>query len=354
MKICVFGAGAIGGYMAGELALAGHDVSAIARGAHLAAIRSHGLKLIVDGQTRTVDLPASDDSASFGPQDVVICALKAQQAHASAGAFAPLLGPRTAVLTAMNGIPWWYFYKQPGPLDGHHLESVDPGAALWNAIGPERAIGCVVDPAREVVAPGVIEHRRFKRFTIGEPDGFTSDRITVLHDALVSAGFDAPIRDTIRWNIWLKLWGNVCFNPISVLTLATLDRITSEPGLRALCTAMMEEARAITAALGLAIPEHMMARRLNVAGAAVGHKMSMLQDLERGRSLEIDALVTAVQEVGRLVGVATPTIDAVLALVQERGRQAGLYGGDAQRSSRSNIPASHRRAGLAPQQSPAH
>src|SRR5246127_793003 len=328
MKICVFGAGAIGGYMAGELALAGHEVCAIARGAHLAAIRSHGLKLIVDGRTRTVDLPASDDPAAFGPQDVVICALKAQQAHASARAFAPLLGPHTAVLTAMNGIPWWYFHKEGGPLDGHHLESVDPGAAQWNAIGPERAIGCVVDPACEVVAPGVIEHRLFKRFTIGEPDGSTSDRILALRDALVSAGFDAPIRDTIRWNIWLKLWGNVCFNPISALTLATLDRVTSEPGLRALCKSMMAEAQAITTSLGLTIPEQMMERRLNAAGSVVGHKISMLQDLERGRSLEIDALVTAVQEIGRLVNVATPTIDAVLALVQERGRQAGLYSND--------------------------
>jgi 2-dehydropantoate 2-reductase len=325
MKICVFGAGAIGGYMAGELALAGHDVCAIARGAHLAAIRSHGLKLIVEGRTRTAHLPASDDPVAFGPQDVVICALKAQQAHASAGAFAPLLGPRTAVLTAMNGIPWWYFYQQRGPLDGHHLASVDPGAAQWNAIGPERAIGCVVDPACEVVAPGVIEHQLYKRFTIGEPDGSTSDRIVALRDALVSAGFDAPIRDTIRWNIWLKLWGNVCFNPISALTGATLDRITGEPALRALCKTMMLETRAVNEALGIQIPLEMMDRRLAAAGSVVGHKMSMLQDLERGRSLEIDALVTAVQELGRLTGVATPVIDAVLALVQERARAAGLY-----------------------------
>lgn len=325
MKICVFGAGAIGGYMAGELALAGHDVCAIARGVHLAAIRNQGLKLIVDGQTRKVDLPASDSPADFGPQDLVICALKAHQANASALAFSPLLGPRTAVLTAMNGIPWWYFYKERGPFDGRHLESVDPGAAQWKAIGPERAIGCVVDPACEIVAPGVIEHRKFKRFTIGEPDGSTSDRIVALRDALVSAGFDAPIRDTIRWNIWLKLWGNVCFNPISVLTLATLDRVTSEPSLRALCKAMMTEARAITTSLGLSIPEEMIERRLNAAGSVIGHKISMLQDLERGRSLEIDALIAAVQEIGRLVGIATPTIDVVLALVQERGRQAGLY-----------------------------
>ena len=211
----------------------------------------------------------------------------------------------------------------------HRPGSVDPGTAQWNAIGPERAIGCVVDPACEVVAPGVIEHRLYKRFTIGEPDGSTSDRIVALRDALVSAGFEVPIRDTIRWSIWLKLWGNVCFNPISALTLATLDRVTSEPGLRALCKSMMAEARAITTALGLAIPEQMMERRLNATGSIVGHKISMLQDLERGRSLEIDALVTAVQEMGRLVKVATPTIDTVLALVQERGRQAGLYGNDA-------------------------
>src|SRR3984957_12510169 len=325
MKICVFGAGAIGGYMAGELALSGHEVCAIARGAHLAAIQSHGLTLIAEGQTRTVNLPASDDPMAFGPQDVVICALKAQQAHASAAAFAPLLGPRTAILTAMNGIPWWYFYKARGPLDGHHLESVDPGAAQWKAIGPERAIGCVVDPACEVVAPGVIEHRLFKRFIIGEPDGSTSERIVALRDALVSAGFDAPIRDTIRWNIWLKLWGNVCLNPISVLTGATLDRMTGEPGLLALCKTMMLEAKAVNEALGVQIPAHMMERRLAVAGSLVGHKMSMLQDLERGRKLEIDALVTAVQELGRLTGVSTPLVDAVLALVQERGRAAGLY-----------------------------
>ena len=325
MRICVFGAGAIGGYLAGKLALAGHEVCAIARGAHLAAIRTDGLRLIEDGQTRTVRLSASDDPTAFGPQDVVICALKAQQAHANAGKFAPLLGPQTAVLTAMNGIPWWYFYKAGGPLDGHHLESVDPSAAQWTAIGPERALGCVVDPACEVVAPGVIEHHLYKRFTIGEPDGTHSDRVRALRDALVSAGFDAPIRDAIRWNVWLKLWGNVCFNPISVLALATLDRITSEPKLHALCRTMMVEAQSVAVALGVAIPDEMMDRRLNAAGSVTGHKMSMLQDLERGRSLEIDALITAVQELGRLVGVATPTIDVVLALVQERGRQAGLY-----------------------------
>jgi 2-dehydropantoate 2-reductase len=326
MKICIFGAGAIGGYMAAELSLAGHEVCAVARGAHLEAMRRDGLKLIADGHERIARFPVSDDSSAFGPQDYVICTLKAHQAHANAEKFSPLLGPNSAVLTAMNGIPWWYFFKEGSRFDGQHFESVDPDARQWKAIGPQRAIGCVVDPAAEVIAPGVIEHHGFKRFTIGEPDGSRSDRIVALSEALISAGFDAPIRDGIRWNIWLKLWGNVCFNPIGALTLATLDRITSEPGLRALCKSMMLEAKSIAESLNVRIPEDMMERRLDAAGSVTGHKISMLQDLERGRSMEIDALVTAVRDLGRLTGVPTPGIDVVLALVQERGRQAGLYG----------------------------
>jgi 2-dehydropantoate 2-reductase len=225
----------------------------------------------------------------------------------------------------MNGIPWWYFYREGSAFEGTHLESVDAGARQWRAIGPERAIGCVVDPACEVVAPGIVVHHEFKRFIIGEPDASRSPRVVALREALVGAGFEAPIRDQIRWNVWLKLWGNVCFNPISALTEATLDRITTEPGLRALCQTMMRETKAVADALGVSIPEEMIDRRLAAAGSVTGHKMSMLQDLERGRSLEIDALVGAVQELGQLVGVATPTIDVVLTLVQERGRQAGLY-----------------------------
>jgi 2-dehydropantoate 2-reductase len=326
MRICVFGAGAIGGLLAAELSLAGHDVCAIARGAHLDAIRRDGLRLRIGGQEKVVRFPASDDPAAFSAQDVVICALKAHQAHQSAHLFAPLFGPQTAVLTAMNGIPWWYFYKAGGPFDGSPVETVDPSARQWTTIEPARAIGCVVDPACEVIAPGVVEHHEFKRFTLGEPDGSRSGRLTALSEALTSAGFDAPIRDTIRWNIWLKLWGNVAFNPISALTHATLDRITSEPSLRALCRAMMLEAKAVSEALGIVIPQEMIDRRLAAAGSVVGHKMSMLQDLERGRSMEIDPLVTVVHDLGRLAGVATPTIDVVLALVQELGRREGLYG----------------------------
>jgi 2-dehydropantoate 2-reductase len=325
MKFCIYGAGAIGGYLAVELALSGQEVCVVARGAHLQAIQEHGLKLVIQGREKVARVAAAEDPRAFGVQDVVICALKAHQAYDSAPAFAPLLGPDTAVLTAMNGIPWWYFYRVGGRFEGHHLDSVDPGGRQWKAVQPQRAIGCVVEPACEVVAPGVVVHHDLKRFIIGEPDGSRSSRVLALAQALTEAGFDAPVRDNIRWNIWLKLWGNVCFNPISALTGATLDRLTGEPKLRALCETMMLETKAVNEALGVQIPLEMMARRFAVAGSLTGHKMSMLQDLERGRSLEIDPLVTAVQELGCLTGVSTPIIDAVLALVQERGRAAGLY-----------------------------
>lgn len=324
MKIAIYGAGAIGGYMAVQLAETGAEVCAIARGEHLEAMQKNGLTLIADGKEKNVKIPASSNPADFGPQDYVICTLKANQSQANARNFAPLLGPDTAMVTAMNGIPWWYFYKEGGKFEGHHLESVDPGGEQWKHIGPQRAIGCVVDPAAEVIAPGVIEHHEFNRFIIGEPDGSRSERVEKLAQILTKAGFDAPIRDAIRWNIWLKLWGNVCFNPISALTHTTLDRITQGP-LRELCIRAMTETRAVTQALGINIPEEMMIRRLNIAGTAVGHKMSMLQDIERHRSLEIDALVTAVQELGQLTGIPTPTVDTLLVLVQELGRKEGLY-----------------------------
>jgi 2-dehydropantoate 2-reductase len=324
MKFCVFGAGAIGGYLAAELALSGQEVCLIARGEHLRAIQKNGLKLLIGGQEKIANVPASDNPGDFGFQDYVLCAMKAHQSHASAGDFIPLLGANTAIVTAMNGIPWWYFYKEGGPFENRTLESVDPGGKQWNLLNPARAIGCVVDPACEVIAPGVIQHREFNRFTIGEPDGSHSERVQKLSDALKSANFDAPIRDAIRWNVWLKLWGNVCFNPISALTSATLDRMTTTPALRALCREVMLEARAVTEALNVHIGLDMIDRRLNAASLAIGHKMSMLQDLERHRSMEINAIVTAVQELGQLTNVPTPTINILLTLVQEKARQANL------------------------------
>jgi 2-dehydropantoate 2-reductase len=318
MKFCIYGAGAIGGYLAVELALAGQEVCVIARGAHLKAIQERGLTLQIQGREKVAKVAADSDPRVFGPQDMVICALKAHQAFENAESFAPLLGPDTAVVTAMNGIPWWYFYKSGGRFEGRSLQTVDPGGRQWNCIGPERAIGCVVEPACEVVAPGVIAHHQFNRFIIGEPDGSRSSRVLELSSALSEAGFDAPVRDNIRWNIWLKLWGNVCFNPISALTGATLGRMIGNPALRALCKTMMLETQAVNEALDVHIPTEMMDRRFAAAASATDHKMSMLQDLERGRSLEIDALVGAVQELGRLAGVETPMVDAVLALIKER------------------------------------
>ena len=325
MKICVFGAGAIGGYMAVELANAGYEVSVVARGDHLQAIRENGLKLLINGGEKTTRLPASDNPGELGVQDVVICSLKAHQAAKYADMFQPLLGPDTCVVTAMNGIPWWYFYKEGGEFDGRQLQSVDPGGHQWQIVGPERAIGAVVDPACEVIAPGIIEHHMYNRFILGEPDSTVSERVQKIASAFENANLDAPVKENIRWNIWLKLWGNVCFNPISALTHSTLDRITGTPVLRELCKTIMLETKRISERLGIEIPEKMIERRLDAAGKVVGHKMSMLQDLERNRSMEIDALVTVVQELGKLVQLPTPNIDVVLALVQERGRIAGLY-----------------------------
>lgn len=326
MKLCVFGAGAIGGYVAARLALSGVEVCAVARGAHLDAMKRRGLVVRSGGQDRVARFPVSDCPDELGVQDTVICTLKAHQAFQSADLFAPLLGKHTAVLTAMNGVPWWYFYKSGSLYDGHHLDSVDPGGRLWTSIGPERAIGCVVEPACEIVEPGIIEHHGFNRFILGEPDGKQSNRVNELSRLLTQSGLEVSRRDNIRWNIWLKLLGNVCLNPLSLLTCTTVDRLVA-PGsrLRSVCESMMYEGWEVARAFGIEIPEYLLKRRLDVVSSISGHKISMLQDLERGRELEIDAIVTAVQELGRLTGKTTPTIDLVLALIQERGYQAGLY-----------------------------
>lgn len=319
MKICVFGAGAIGGYMGALIADKGHEVSVIARGEHLAAIQKNGLRLILQDRTVIASVIATDDPQTLGEQDYVICALKAHQAWENAARFEPLLGKDTAVLTAMNGFPWWHFYGDV-ERSNVHLKSVDEGGRQWGAIGPQRAIGCVVEPACEVIEPGVILHRIYNRFQIGEPNGLVSARVKVLSEVLIEAGMSAPIRTDIRSHVWLKLFGNACFNPISLLTLATIDRITLHPPLREMCRVVMNEVAAVASALGVEVPESMVERRLNAASRMVGHKMSMLQDLERGRSLELDALVEAIVEAALLVRVPTPTLNIILALARERER----------------------------------
>jgi len=323
VRICIYGAGAIGGYLGVQLALAGEDVSLIARGPHLAAMRRDGLRLLIDGEERVAHPLCTDDPTEVGPQDFVIVTLKAHSVPAIVEPLQALLDDDTAVVTASNGVPWWYFYGLDGPWRDRRLESVDPGGVLWSSIGPQRAMGCVVYPAAEVEEPGVVRHVEGNRFSLGEPTGEKTERLGRLSQALKSAGFRAPTR-SIRNEIWVKLWGNLAFNPISALTLETLDVVASEVGTRAVARAMMVEAQAIGERLGARFAVDV-DRRLD-GGAAVGkHRTSMLQDLELGRPMEIDALVTAVQEMGRLVEVSTPTIDTVLALIRQRARVAGAY-----------------------------
>ncbi len=325
MRICIFGAGAIGGYLGADLARVPElDVTVIARGPHLAAIREHGLKLLVDGEERIAHPAATDDPKEVGVQDYVILGLKAHQGWEVADRMAPMLGPDTAVVTCQNGVPWWYFHGLEGPYEGLRLASVDPGDRQWNAIGPERVIGCVVYPAGEIASPGVIKITFGNKFAIGEPSGAVSERCERLSQALESAGFKAPILTDLRDEIWLKLWGNLCFNPISALTRATLDVVATDPGTRAVSRAMMEEAEEVAKRLGASFRVDI-ERRIDGAARVGAHRTSMLQDLERGRPLEIDALLTAVLEMARIVDVETPISTAVLSLVQQLGRTQSLY-----------------------------
>ena len=325
MKVAIYGAGAIGCHLAALMARQGDaEISLIARGPHLAALRANGLRFVSDEEDFTLPVAASEDPADFGVQNFVIVTLKAHQAPGAVEAMRPLLGPDTAVVTAMNGVPWWYFHGTDTGLPAGPVEAVDPGGAQWFGLGSERAIGCVVYPATEIVEPGVCRHIDGNTYTLGEPDGTRSERASALSRLLIAAGFRAPVRPRIRDEIWVKLWGNLCFNPISALTHATLVDIGADTGVRRLVEAMMREGQAVGEALGVRfrIP---LERRLEGAVGVGAHKTSMLQDLERGRPMEIDALVGAVGELGRRAGVATPAIDTVLALIRLRGRMAGTY-----------------------------
>ncbi|EBA05571.1 2-dehydropantoate 2-reductase [Sagittula stellata] len=324
MRICIFGAGAIGGYMGAKLAQAGAEVSLVARGPHLSAMQADGLRLIEEGAETAVPVRAASDPAELGEQDYVIVTLKAHSVPGVVDAMAPLIGKETCVVSGVNGVPWWYFHKHGGELEGTRLETVDPGGRQWDGFGPDRVLGCVVYPAAEVIRPGVVRHVEGNRFSLGEPDGSKSERAVALSKTLSAAGLKAPVRPRLRDEIWVKLWGNLSFNPISALTHATLDVLCTDPGTRAVAKAMMLEAQEIAERLGVKFPIDV-ERRID-GGAAVGaHRTSMLQDLDAGRPMEIDALVASVQELGRLTGVATPAIDTVLALVALRGRVAGLY-----------------------------
>lgn len=315
MRICVIGAGAIGGLVAVKLAQAGEDVSVVARGAHLKSIRSNGLTLREAGETIVARVEASDRIAALGQQDLIILGMKAHQVAAVVRDLRASMGPQTTVLTAQNGIPWWYFFKHGGPYEGTRLESVDPGGIIADNLPVDRVVASIVYPAAEIETPGVIKHIEGNRFSLAEIDGSKSERILQISEVFGRAGFKAPVVSDIRAELWTKLWGNSSFNPISALTHATLEDICRHPLTRALAADIMREVQAIGEALGVRfrIP---LEKRIAGAEAVGAHKTSMLQDIEAGRPIEADALLGSVIEFGRIVHVASPHLDAVYALVK--------------------------------------
>ena len=317
MKIAIIGAGAIGGYVGVKLALSGEDVTFIVRGANLEAIKKDGMKLIMEDGTEHVakNVKATNDYDEAGPQDVVILALKAHQVDAVATDVPKLFGPDTVVVTMQNGIPFWYFHKHGGPHEGQRVQSVDPTGLVSAKIPAERILGCVVYPASALIAPGVVKHIEGDRFPIGELDGTVTERAQKVSEAFIRAGFKSPILENIRAEIWLKLWGNLSFNPISSLSHSTLVDICQYPLSRELAGNMMIEAQRIANKLGIEfrVP---LEKRIRGAEKVGKHKTSMLQDVEAGRAPEIDALVGSVVELGRITNTATPHINSVYALVK--------------------------------------
>ena len=317
MKIAVVGAGAIGGLVGARLALAGEQVTFIVRGENLAAIADKGITLIEQDGTRRIarNVQASADYAAVGVQDIVVLALKAHQLDDVAGEVHNLVGPHTVVVTMQNGIPYWYFHRHGGPYEGRTVRSVDPSGELARQIDPAQVLGCVVYPAAERIGPGVIRHVEGERFPVGELDGSHSERAAMVSACFQNAGFKSPVLDNIRAEIWLKLWGNVCFNPISALSHSTLVDICQYPLARELAAEMMREAAAVADKLDIGF-RVTLERRIDGAEKVGQHKTSMLQDVEAGRGPEIDALVGSVVELGRMTGTPTPHIDSAYALVK--------------------------------------
>jgi 2-dehydropantoate 2-reductase len=319
-SICIFGAGAIGGYVGARLAMQGEaDVSLVARGAHLAAMQSNGLVLKQAGETRTIHLRVTDDPRQLGPQDYIILTLKAHALPGVIDQLQPLIGKDTAILFAQNGIPWWYFHGIGGPHEGRTLESVDPRGLIWKRIGPQRALGSVVWQAAEIEAPGVIAHHYGDRMPIGEPTGEKSERAALLGKLLTSAGVKSPVRPNLRNEIWLKLWGNLSFNPVSVLTHGTLIDLATDAGTRRVIRSMMLEAQQVGEALGVSFAVGI-DERMDMAAKVGAHRTSMLQDVEAGRPTELEALLGVVIELGNLVKLDTPSLQLVYDLVKFRTR----------------------------------
>jgi len=315
MKFAIVGAGAIGAFVGAMLAKSGEDVTLIARGPHLRAMQQHGVRVRGEIGEFEAHPAATDDPANVGEVDVVLLTLKAHSLPAMAPRLAPLIGQQTSVVSAQNGIPWWYFYRHGGPLEGTHLESVDPGGVITQYIDFARVVGCIVYPSTSVIEPGVIEHTEGNRFAIGEPDGSKSDRCREIADVFIKAGLRCPIRTNIRHDMWVKLMGNVAYNPISALTRSTLIEIVQCPETRELAAAIMRESESVAQKLGIEIGVSV-EQRLAGAEKVGHHKTSMLQDVEAGKPTELEAIVGAVVELGEKLGLSLPNTKAVYACVK--------------------------------------
>jgi len=319
VKVCVVGAGAIGGLVASGFARAGHAVCLVARGAHLAALRERGLTLLAQGKREVFRLQASDDPSDFGEQDAVFICLKTHSIAAMLPRTKTLVGRDTVVVPAINGLPWWYFYREGGRFDGQPLACLDPAGTLFQALDPRHILGCVVHAAAEVPEPGVLRHTAGREFLIGEPDRTKSARAERLVAAMNAAGFEAKLAADIRVAVWTKLVGNLSYNPVAALALAQMNDIHASEALLGLIRAMMREAMQVAEAYGARIPMTV-DERIGIAKKLAGAKISMHQDVEKGRPLEVDAIVGAVVELARKAGIATPMIDAVHALIAERAK----------------------------------
>jgi len=324
MKVCIYGVGAIGGFLGARLGARGHAVSAVARGATLSALRAHGVRLRTKDGEIAAPVTASEDPAALGAQDLVVIAVKEPALRAVASRIAPLIGAGTAVLTAMNGVPWWFFSGMPGPFTGLKLATLDPDGAIAAAIPVRHVLGCVVHASCKSPEPGIVQHVMGQGLIIGEPAGRASERTSALARDLCAAGFECRVSERIQQDIWYKLWGNMTMNPVSAFTGATVDRILDDDLANGLCHAVMEEAKAIGAAIGCPI-EQTVHDRNAVTRKLGAFKTSMLQDAEAGKPLEIDALLTVVREIAQRAGLKTPNLDALLGLTRVFARAHGLY-----------------------------
>lgn len=325
MKVCILGAGAIGGHIGAHLARGGADVCLIARGPHLAAIQRDGLTVETERERFTVRLPASDDPGAFGPQDYVLVTLKSHQVDGALDAMQPLLGPKTAILPPTTGVPWWYFHGLDGAHADARLPELDPDDRQRRLIGPERVIGCAFWTAAECPAPGVVRQDGARAaYPIGEPSGDVTDRLQALADAMTAGGLSAPIQRDIRGQIWIKMINSLAWNMTAFLTESENGRFADAPDTINVVRAMMREMETVATSLGATIPAPM-EKRIKLTVGAAGHVMSMLQDLRRGRPIEIDVLADSVSATSRIAGIPTPTVDALIAMTKLKGRLRGVY-----------------------------